>query len=119
MCFQDFYLKGDFEIRGIGDIDNINNSIVSMTTDYFNNYYDISDDKDVWFNKMKELSEKYGFTSNIKEYKENPDNFKGNITDIATIIRVAITKCSNTPDLYEILKVLGTEKIKERINIIK
>ena len=113
--FDEYFSDFDYDWQNIKDI----NIIKEIVTDYFNNYYDISDDKDVWFNKMKELSEKYGFTSNIKEYKENPDNFKGNITDIATIIRVAITKCSNTPDLYEILKVLGTEKIKERINLIK
>ena len=68
---------------------------------------------------MKDLSEKYGFAGDMKAYKENPDNFKGNITDIATIIRVSITKCSNTPDLYEILRLLGLDRIKNRINLIK
>ena len=51
----------------------------------------------------------------MKAYKENPDNYNGNITDIATIIRVAITTSSNTPDLFEILKILGIETIKNRI----
>ena len=85
---------------------------------YFNEYYDESDDKDTWFNKIKELCDKLGYASNMKEYKENPDNFKGNVADVSTVIRVAITTSSQTPDLYEILKLLGKEKCLERINMI-
>ena len=52
----------------------------------------------------------------MKDYKENPDNYKGNIADVSTVIRVAITSSSMTPDLYEIMKLLGTPRIKQRIN---
>ena len=55
----------------------------------------------------------------MKAYKENPDNFKGNVADVSTVIRVAVTTRSMTPDLYEILKLLGVEEIKRRINMIK
>ena len=54
----------------------------------------------------------------MKEYKENPDNYKGNVADISTVIRVAITSKSNTPDLYEILHLLGKEEILRRLDII-
>ena len=111
--FESF--KEEYDWQNIKDID----LIKEITTDYFNNYYDINDSKDTWFEKLKELCERYGFASNMKDYKENPEKFKGNITDIATIIRVSITKCSNTPDLYEILRILGTDRAKERINLIK
>ena len=65
-----------------------------------------------------ELSEELGYASNMKEYKENPDKFKGNVADVSTVIRVAVTTSSQTPDLYEILKLLGKDRIVKRINLI-
>ena len=67
---------------------------------------------------MKELAVKFGFASNMKEYKNNPEAFKGNITDIATVIRVGVTTRSMTPDLYDILRLLGKEEINRRIDMI-
>ena len=78
--------------------------------------YDINDDKDTWFNKIKELCDKLGYASNMKEYKTNPENFKGNVADFTTVIRVALTSKKETPDLYEILRLLGNDKIKERFS---
>ena len=85
---------------------------------YINEYFDINDDKDTWFNKLKELASLLGYASEVKEYKENPDNFKGNVADVSTVIRVSLTTRSMTPDLYELLKLIGKEKIKERFNLI-
>ena len=50
----------------------------------------------------------------MKEYKKNPDDFKGNVADIATVIRVALTSKSQTPDLYEILKLFGRDRVIKR-----
>ena len=83
---------------------------------YTNKYYNELDDKDTWFNKIKELCDELGYASNMKDYKENPDNFKGNIADVSTVIRVALTSSSMTPDLYELMKLLGTSRINDRIN---
>ena len=52
----------------------------------------------------------------MKEYKENPDNYKGSVADISTVLRVALTSKSMTPDLYEIMKLLGKDRIIKRIN---
>ena len=82
---------------------------------YINEYYDINDDKQIWFDKMKEMSEKIGYAGNMKDYKENPQNYKGSIADVSMVIRVALTSKSMTPDLYEIMKLLGTENIKKRV----
>ena len=114
--FDEYFYKSeqDYDWQNIKDTKMIKEIVV----DYFNNYYNSIDDKDMWFEKMKQISEKYGFASNIKDYKEDPTKYNGNITDIATIIRVSVTKCSNTPDLYEILRILGVEEIKNRIEII-
>ena len=69
---------------------------------------------------MKELTDSLdGYTSNMKEYKADPDKYKGNVADISTVIRVAITSKSNTPDLYEIMRLLGKDKLLKRIKEIK
>jgi len=86
---------------------------------YIEKYYNESDDKETWFNKMKLLCDELGYASNMKEYKQNPDNFKGNVADVSTAIRVALTTKSMTPDLYEIMKLLGKERIKQRFERAK
>lgn len=90
--------------------------VKTIVNEYFTKYYDINDDKDTWFNKMKELTDSLGYCSNMKEYKENPGNYKGSIADISNIIRVAVTSLRETPDLYEILRILGTDRINNRIS---
>ena len=83
---------------------------------YIDKYYSENDDKETWFNKIKELSKELGYCTDMKEYKANPDNYKGSVADISTVIRVAVTTSSTTPDLYEILKLLGKERIQNRFN---
>ena len=85
---------------------------------YLNEYFDINDDKDTWFNKIKELTEKMGYCSNMKEYKENPDNYKGSTADISNVIRVALTTKLTTPDLYEIINILGDAEVRSRFSKI-
>ena len=85
---------------------------------YLTKYYNELDDKDTWFNKIKELCDELGYASNMKDYKENPDNYKGSVADVSTVIRVSLTSSSTTPDLYEIMKLLGKDRITNRINKI-
>ena len=113
--YDELFKNVNYEYQKITDKEEIN-KILDL---YFNEYYDINDDKDTWFSKMKEMTEKLGYASNMKDYKKNPENYKGSVADISTVIRVSVTSCSQTPDLYEILKLLGNARIKERINMIK
>ena len=92
--------------------------IKKVVTTYFTKYFKTEDDKETWFNKMKEVATELGYCADMKAYKENPENYKGNIADISNMIRVAVTSKSQTPDLYIILKLLGTDRIKERIERI-
>ena len=84
--------------------------------DYFNNYYDSSDTEEEWFNKMKDLASKYGYATDMKAYKEEPDSYPGSIVDISNMIRISMTTKDNTPNLYNILKILGKTRIEKRIN---
>lgn len=74
-----------------------------------------ADEKDVWFEKIKTLCAPHGFTPNVKEYKQNPDAFKGHVGDVSTVIRIAVTGRTNTPDLCTILQLLGEETVHARL----
>ena len=77
--------------------------------------YDHNDDNSVWFNKLKEIADEHGFASDMKAYKANPENFKGNVSDIAEAVRIAVTGRANTPDLWTIVHITGEEQMTERI----
>ncbi len=78
--------------------------------------YNENDTKDEWFQRMKDLCDPLGYTPNVKEYKKNPEMFKGHVGDVSTVIRVAVTGRRNTPDLYSIMNLLGKDKVMERLN---
>ena len=90
--------------------------IKKILDSYINEYFDINDDKETWFNKIKDLAEKYGYAREVKEYKQNPEKYPGHVGDVSTVIRVALTGRQNTPDMYEIIKVLGHESVIKRLN---
>ena len=77
--------------------------------------FDLADDKDQWFARIKDMCEPLGFTPNVKEYKKNPEAFKGHVGDVSTVIRIALTSRKNTPDLYSIMQLLGADEIKARL----
>ena len=81
---------------------------------YIEEFYSDEDDKQTWFDKIKELSGKLGYAKEVKEFKANPDKYKAHVGDVSTVLRVALTSRTNTPDMYEIMKIFGKEKIKER-----
>ena len=80
--------------------------------------YNENDDKDIWFNKMKEVADNLGYAKEVKDYKENPDNYKGHVGDVSMVLRIVLTTKTMTPDLYEIMKLLGYDRIKQRFNRI-
>ena len=82
---------------------------------YVENHFDINDDKDMWFNKIKDLAEEMGYAREVKEFKANPENWPGHVGDISTVLRVALTGRQNTPDMYEIMQVLGKDSVIKRL----
>ena len=77
--------------------------------------YDENEEKQEWFNHIKFLGEDIGFASDMKIYKQNPTEYKGNYGEVSSIIRMALTKRSNTPDMYEICKLLGKTEVVNRL----
>ena len=73
-----------------------------------------ADDKQAWFDNIKKLAGDLGYASEVKAFKENPGMYKAHVGDVSTVLRVALTGRTNTPDMYEIMQVLGEEKIQQR-----
>ncbi len=109
-----FKQNSDFEYAKIND----KNEIKKILSLYLEKYFDINDDKQTWFDKMKDLSEELGYAREVKEYKQDPEKWPGHVGDISTVLRVSLTGRQNTPDLYEIMQVLGKESIEKRIQKI-
>lgn len=77
--------------------------------------YDYADDCSAWFDKVKEVAAKNGFAADMKAYKANPEAYKGNVSDVAEILRIAVTGRANTPDLWTIMQILGKDRVLSRI----
>lgn len=94
------------------------NATSELAADVLEKYIDtvnLNDSKDEWFGRIKDLCEPLGCTANVKEFKQKPDSFRGHVGDVSTVIRVALTGRTNTPDLYAITALLGEETVKARL----
>ena len=111
--YDDIYnsKEKEYEWKNINDKEEIK----YILDTYMSKYIDLSD-KEVWFNNIKLMCDELGYASNMKEYKKNPENFKGNVADVSTVLRVALTSKSMTPDLFEIMNLMGIDRVKERYN---
>ncbi|MBP5209080.1 MAG: glutamate--tRNA ligase, partial [Clostridia bacterium] len=78
--------------------------------------YDEGDDQTAWFEKCKDIAESVGYARETKLYRKNPQDYKGHVGDVASFIRVAVTGRLNSPDLYEVIKILGADRMKQRID---
>lgn len=78
--------------------------------------YSPADDGDTWFNKVRELGETLGFAAKPKDYKKNPDQFKGHVGDVSQVIRLAITGRTNSPDLCSVMQILGEATCQQRLD---
>ena len=78
----------------------------------------INQDEQSWFNNLKEIGGKLNFALSNKEYKANPELFKGNIGDLAEILRITLTGRKNAPNLYSVMVVLGLEESHRRIDYV-
>ena len=88
--------------------------IKEILNSYIEKYYNEEDDKQTWFDKIKQLSIEKGYAGEVKEFKANPGKYKAHVGDVSTVLRVALTSRTNTPDMYEIMKVLGKGRIQKR-----
>lgn len=115
--YMGFFFPEYFEFAEKAE--NFKKEDIITVLDDFAAQYDINDEQDVWFSKVKEIGEKHGFCSNMKEYKANPQNWKGSVSDVSSFIRLAVTGKLNSPDLCAVMKILGKDESLNRINKFK
>ena len=77
--------------------------------------YSAEDDQETWFGKIRELAMSLQYAAKPKEFKKNPDQYKGHVGDVSTVIRVALMGRSNSPDLWEIQQIMGEAQTRSRI----
>lgn len=77
--------------------------------------YDPADDSGIWFDRIKALADRLGYAANMKDYKQNPEAYRGSVADVSMVLRVAVTGRQNSPDMYEIMRLLGRERVLRRL----
>lgn len=85
-----------------------------LVNDYLE-VYDSDDDREQWFGKVKDISEKHGFARDMKLFKKNPGDYQGHVGDVSTILRITLTGRANTPDLYDIVQTLSDKRVRNRL----
>ena len=115
--YDEKFLKDEKEYpyQVINDKEEIN-KILNL---YIEKYFSENDDKQTWFNKIKELSVFLGYSGDVKEFKANPGMYRAHVGDVSTVLRVALTKRTNTPDMYELMQVLGKTSMVKRFEKAK
>ena len=107
--FYDEYLqKPEFDSR-------FDKAVIVDVLNRFLESYDPADDSNTWFDKVKGITTAIGFTTDMKAYKADPSAFPGTVTDVSTMIRLAVTGQTNSPDLYTVMQILGQERTAQRI----
>lgn len=95
---------------------NFDKSDIRTALTQFCETYDEADEQQVWFDKIKAIAENIGFCTDMKAYKAEPEKYKGSIADVSMFLRVAVTGKMNSPDMFEVMRILGKEKVINRIN---
>jgi glutamyl-tRNA synthetase len=88
-----------------------------LVADFADNYA-WADDQPTWFNQVRELAARHGFAPNPKAYKADPDAYPGMLRDAATVLRVAITGATRSPDLHAVCGALGTDEVVRRLRAL-
>ena len=95
---------------------NSKEEIIKILNLYMEKYYDEKDDKQTWFDKIKAMSTELGYAGEVKEFKANPGKYSAHVGDVSTVLRVALTLRTNTPDMFEIMQVLGKDRCFKRFD---
>ena len=113
--YIDFFYDKFFEIKDEYAEKFSKNDIKATLTEFVKSF-DIEDDTNAWFEKIKDIADMLGYASDMKAYKLNPEAYRGNVSDISMFIRIAVTGKENSPDMYTVMQILGYDRVVSRIN---
>ena len=96
--------------------DKFSKADIKLSLEEFVKSFNIEDDSNTWFEKIKDIADMLGYASDMKAYKLNPESYKGNVSDLSMFIRIAVTGKLNSPDMYSVMQILGYDTVVSRIN---
>jgi glutamyl-tRNA synthetase len=112
--FIGYFYEGSFSITDSRP-ENVPAEDIAKILKEYADVYDHADDQTEWFAKVRELAVNNGYAAKPKDFKKNPEMYKGHVGDVSTVIRIAITGRASSPDLWEIQQILGEQRVKERL----
>ena len=112
--YLDFFYDDLFEVREAVP-DTFKKEDVKAALARFAETYDENDDAGVWFDKIRAIAKDLGYADDMKEYRQNPDSFPGSVADVSMFLRLAVTGRMNSPDMYDVMRVLGRERVLARV----
>ena len=110
-----YMFDDSFDANNILFPDKFTSDQIKYVLAHYASYYDTKDDQNTWFGRIKDLAQDMGFAREVKDYKKAPNVYPGHCGDVSTILRVALTGRTMTPNLYDICKLLGKERIEQRL----
>ena len=113
--YVDLFFDNLFEIKDSYP-ESFTKTDIKLTLQEFAKTFDANDDMNTWFEKIKDIADMLGFASDMKAYKQNPEAYKGNVSDISMFIRLAVTGKLNSPDMYSVMQILGYDRVINRVN---
>ena len=113
--FMGFFYDEYFTVRDAYD-EKFDRADIRAALEGFLQSYAPSDDMNVWFDKIKAVAESIGYATDMKEYKQNPDAFRGSVADVSMFLRVAVTGKLNSPDMYAVMQILGEDRVEQRVS---
>lgn len=117
--FEKDIKENEYEFDFLKGNSKVDSNMTKKVLELYINSYDEKLEKDEWFNNVKEQANKLGFCTDMKEYKQNPDKYIGSTADYTTIIRIALTNRHNSPDIYQIMQLLGKDETIRRLEKAK
>ena len=90
---------------------------IELVKNYADTVLNLDSTNEEWFAAVKEFAINNGYASSPKDYKKDPESYKGHVGDVCEAIRVIVTGRTKSPDLFSIMKILGKDKINERIEM--
>lgn len=78
-------------------------------------HYEDLPDNDTWMAHMRVLAAEHGYAPDNKTYKAAPGSYKGQFGSFVKVVRVLLSGRNQTPNLFEVMQVMGKERVTRRL----
>ena len=113
--YMGFFYDAIFTVEDAYD-EKFDRADIRLALEEFLKTFDISDDMNTWFEKIKQVAQSLGYAADMKEYKANPAAYKGSVADVSMFLRVAVTGKLNSTDMYTVMQILGADRVRARVH---